>query len=321
MTDRLGSMPMPIGAILSALLLALLSTGRVEAQAAAGFCGTAETPHFDVEMAELADELGDVMGEPVECAHGNPGNGDILQRTTTGLAYYRASLEMPVFTDGVEHWAVTKTGIDDWTSPDVDPPDVTTPRDAQPVESAEWAAALAAAPVSRVVPGGVGVGAFPAPLRVPPMAIDTFADLPVREASAWRATDPVSSWSYTVALGMGPNDAALAQLFGSIGRAAYSRAAEPPEDCRRATGEEYCVSTSGGSFARFFGLAVSGQPAVATHVVHGPAQVAAWRVEWYEPGVEVSYGFSLAEAAGRLPPEAAALDRSNELYAQDLTDA
>ncbi|MBV9325640.1 MAG: hypothetical protein JO352_17860 [Chloroflexi bacterium] len=312
---------MRIRSIVSALLLALLASARVDAQPAAGFCGIAETPHFDAVLAELADELGDVMGEPVECAHANPDNGDLLQRTTTGLAYYRAALEIPVFTDGAEHWALTDTGIDDWTSIDVDPPGVTTPAATRPPEAADWAAALAAAPVSRAVPGALGIDAFPAPLRVPRIASELFAGLSVREASAWKGTDTPSTWSYSVALGTGPNDAPLAQLFGSAGRTAFARAAEPADGCRPAAGDDYCASSSAGSLERFFGLAVAGQPTVATHVARGSAQLAAWRVEWYEPSVDVSYGFSLAEAAGRLPPEAAALDRSNGLYAQDLTDA
>jgi hypothetical protein len=39
---------------------------------AAGFCATAETPHFDAELAMLADGI----GEPVECIHANLDNGD-----------------------------------------------------------------------------------------------------------------------------------------------------------------------------------------------------------------------------------------------------
>jgi hypothetical protein len=45
-------------AVVAALLLALLGSHPVEAHAAAGFCGAAEAPHFDNELAQLADELG-----------------------------------------------------------------------------------------------------------------------------------------------------------------------------------------------------------------------------------------------------------------------
>ena len=102
--------------VVAALMLALPSSRPAPAQADAGFCGAAEAPHFVNELAQLADELGDVLGEPLECVHTNLDNGDLLQRTTTGLASYRASLEMPVFTDGIGHWALTNTGIKDWTS-------------------------------------------------------------------------------------------------------------------------------------------------------------------------------------------------------------
>ncbi len=62
------------------------------------------------------------MGTPVECEHTNPVNGDSLQQTTTGLAFYRKSTNTPTFTNGSEHWALTPTGTVYWTGGSIDPP-------------------------------------------------------------------------------------------------------------------------------------------------------------------------------------------------------
>jgi hypothetical protein len=66
--------------------------------------------------------LGDSMGQPLECEHANPANGDSLQRTTTGLAFYRQATNTPTFTTGGEHWALTSDGLQHWTGTNIDPP-------------------------------------------------------------------------------------------------------------------------------------------------------------------------------------------------------
>ena len=62
------------------------------------------------------------MGNPFECEHPNNANGDTLQKTTTGLAFYRKSTNTPTFTDGYRHWGLTATGIVGWVGDAVDPP-------------------------------------------------------------------------------------------------------------------------------------------------------------------------------------------------------
>jgi hypothetical protein len=89
--------------------------------AADGGC-TAATLRFVYGAATLKAALGDRMGEPQECERVVDAAGNTEQRTTTGLAYYRAGSNVAVFTNGVEHWALTANGVVHWTSGDVEPP-------------------------------------------------------------------------------------------------------------------------------------------------------------------------------------------------------
>ena len=88
----------------------------------APFCQAGQGPAFLQGFGTLKAELGGAMGEPVECEHADPDSGDVLQRTTTGLAYYRPALNLPMFTNGVEHWALTPRGLLYWQGESVLPP-------------------------------------------------------------------------------------------------------------------------------------------------------------------------------------------------------
>ena len=83
---------------------------------------TAAAPRYVLAMARLQARLGADMGAPTECERVVDASGNTEQKTTTGLAYYRASLNTPVFTNGVEHWALTADGLVHWTSDDLEPP-------------------------------------------------------------------------------------------------------------------------------------------------------------------------------------------------------
>ena len=88
----------------------------------AAFCAPGQRPGFQAGFAALKAQLGETMGDPVECEHTNPQNGDSLQNTTRGLAFYRKSTNTPTFTNGDEHWAITPRGLVYWTGSSVDPP-------------------------------------------------------------------------------------------------------------------------------------------------------------------------------------------------------
>lgn len=109
------SVPVLDGAAGQASLAALSS--------AASFCAAGTAPAFVLGLAELKRHVGEGMGEPMECEHRDPTSGDTLQHTTTGLAYYRATSNTPVFTDGWRHFALTARGVVTWEGPSPDPPD------------------------------------------------------------------------------------------------------------------------------------------------------------------------------------------------------
>jgi hypothetical protein len=87
------------------------------------YCHTGPEPQFrfGFGFAALHDRLGTTMGEPVECEHTDPATGDLLQWTTTGLAYQRKGTNTPAFTDGRQRWILTPRGVahemDDATRP------------------------------------------------------------------------------------------------------------------------------------------------------------------------------------------------------------
>src|SRR5206468_5474306 len=63
----------------------------------ASFCEPGQVPTFALGFAALQEALGPRMGEPTECEHANSDNGDTLQHTTTGLAFYRKTTNTPTF--------------------------------------------------------------------------------------------------------------------------------------------------------------------------------------------------------------------------------
>jgi hypothetical protein len=77
---------------------------------------------FYYGFASLHTQLGERMGEPIDCEQPIHANGDTRQRTTTGYAYYRKLDNVPTFTNGWEHWALTTAGLVYWTGDVVDPP-------------------------------------------------------------------------------------------------------------------------------------------------------------------------------------------------------
>ena len=104
----------PIVAAALTLVLALASSpaSPVSAQEAP-FCQPRQSPQFAFGFAELKAELGAIMGEPVDCAHPNDEYGNVLQRTTTGLAFWRKATNTPTFTDGRRNWGLTASGLVD----------------------------------------------------------------------------------------------------------------------------------------------------------------------------------------------------------------
>jgi hypothetical protein len=91
-------------------------------------CSTGDSPHFSGDFAQLKLVLADWQGAPTTCEFVDPsGSDDIIQRTTTGVAYRRHGTGVSAFTTGVDHWALSGNGVVYWNGADADVPD-----DAQP---------------------------------------------------------------------------------------------------------------------------------------------------------------------------------------------
>jgi hypothetical protein len=105
-----------------ALTILLAQPAPVALAQGAPFCAPGTRPQFTHGFAALKAALGPVMGEPVECEHNDGDSGDIVQQTTTGLAFWRRSTNTPTFTDGYRHWALLSQGLVAWEGSSIDPP-------------------------------------------------------------------------------------------------------------------------------------------------------------------------------------------------------
>ena len=103
---------------LSAVVLFSLRTAptwQPDAPPRAPWCPAGEVPTFRFGFAQLATHLGDLMGQPTECEHGDNWTSDTRQKTTTGLAEYQWCRNTPMFTRGPAHWMLTGDGVIQWT--------------------------------------------------------------------------------------------------------------------------------------------------------------------------------------------------------------
>lgn len=110
-----------VGAFLALTILLGQPAPAALAQGAP-YCAPGAAPTFVQGFAQLKARLGDIMGDPTECERTNGANGDVLQQTTTGLAFWRKSTNTATFTDGYRHWALTGRGLVTWEGESIDPP-------------------------------------------------------------------------------------------------------------------------------------------------------------------------------------------------------
>jgi hypothetical protein len=85
---------------------------------------------FADDFSALVDQLGAVMGVPVESEHQgstpDAASCDQEQRTSAGLAYVRCDTGLPTFVaypDGLYHWAWLGDRLAAWIGAAIDPPD------------------------------------------------------------------------------------------------------------------------------------------------------------------------------------------------------
>ena len=88
----------------------------------APYCSPGQPARFMLGFATLKEQLGDTMGEPLECEHATPENGDHLQATSTGLAVFNERSGLLMFTNGWQTWALLPDGVVSWTANQA-PPD------------------------------------------------------------------------------------------------------------------------------------------------------------------------------------------------------
>ncbi len=88
-------------ATILSLTLAMVVGGLAHAQT---------KPEFRLGFKSLADQIPNVVGEPLENEHWGA-NGDSLQRTTTGLMAWRKADNWTAFTDGATTWINGPLGV------------------------------------------------------------------------------------------------------------------------------------------------------------------------------------------------------------------
>jgi hypothetical protein len=119
---RRRSLMLAVAVLMALVSMQVLVSQPTQAQAGGPYCAAGEAPTFVYGIADLHSRLGATMGAPTECEHLNPSNGDTLQHTTTGLAYYRPSMNAAMFTDGSSHWALANGTVVLWRNESVTPP-------------------------------------------------------------------------------------------------------------------------------------------------------------------------------------------------------
>jgi peptidoglycan/xylan/chitin deacetylase (PgdA/CDA1 family) len=76
---------------------------------------------FDLHMIDLRADIGEAMGQPLDCEHALDAAGDTIQPTSTGTAWYTRYNSTSIFTDGYQRWVLDPTGLRYWGTPDAVP--------------------------------------------------------------------------------------------------------------------------------------------------------------------------------------------------------
>jgi hypothetical protein len=267
--------------VLPLLIAIFLLSGPPMASAQGrAFCRPGESPQFRFGFAALKEQVGPAMGEPIECEHANASNGDTLQQTTAGLAFYRKATNTPTFTDGFRHWGLTGSGLAYWEGSSVDPP----------------GAGVAMAP--DINPAISQLRSPGRRILVPPAGLQPFADLTLAQATP--CCDQ-SSQFYSIKY-IGPGTFSTATIEGSTGREQfdfYDSGVSP--QCPPSV--TYCPGVgvlAGGSPTneKFRGMRVGNHPAVVTHVICCNGHY--FRVTWLDSGARSTYSMEFTgETADR----------------------
>jgi hypothetical protein len=72
---------------------------------------------FGLHMIDLRADIGDAMGQPLDCEAPIDSAGDTMQVTSTGTAWYTRANHAEIFTDGYQRWELDPSGLTYWSSP------------------------------------------------------------------------------------------------------------------------------------------------------------------------------------------------------------
>lgn len=84
------------------------------------------------DFSQLADDLGALVGVPLETERAFPDTCDTTQLTSTGLAYLDCStghVGFAALPDGLHHWALADGQLLEWIGPELEPPWTAGPAD------------------------------------------------------------------------------------------------------------------------------------------------------------------------------------------------
>jgi peptidoglycan/xylan/chitin deacetylase (PgdA/CDA1 family) len=79
------------------------------------------TVEFAPDLANLRMAVGDAMGQPIDCETSINSDGDTIQHTSTGTAWFINAQSDAIFTDGYHRWVLDNAGLLYWSSPDASP--------------------------------------------------------------------------------------------------------------------------------------------------------------------------------------------------------
>jgi hypothetical protein len=182
-----------LGLATGALLVPLLGSSASGAAA----CPTEEPVQFAPALVRLQSLVGEPMGAPRSCSF-QDADGDTLQQTTTGLALYRPSTDLALFSNGQQFWTLTGGELQQWTG--------------------NWHEGFGPPPPAGA-PAPTRVALPPAPPQ--PLAWIQAADLlEVRDGQPQRVRIAYRGTAYVLETDLGCPDAAQA-----VGQAVYVRSA------------------------------------------------------------------------------------------------
>jgi peptidoglycan/xylan/chitin deacetylase (PgdA/CDA1 family) len=105
-------------------VVVLVTAGAMLAQASAGPSAIARAacvPEFGLHMLDLHADVGDAMGQPLDCEQPIDAAGDTIQPTSTGTAFYTIGIGAAISTDGYHRWELDPSGLSYWANPDATP--------------------------------------------------------------------------------------------------------------------------------------------------------------------------------------------------------